>query len=118
MSDVLSDFFTAWALSDETARNAQIDGSLGGSIFYADPRTESPLTTHAAVKDYVGQFSNMAPGMPVSVVNLTKTLTFARAAVQFGTGDKSQLGQYIADLDENGKIIRLVGFVGMGAPER
>lgn len=118
MTDGLTDFFSAWAVEDETARNAIIDSSLAAAIFYVDPRTESPLTDHGAVKDYVGQFSMMAPGMPVSVVHLTKTLNFARATVQFGAGEQSQFGQYTADIDDAGKITRLVGFVGVGAPEQ
>jgi hypothetical protein len=117
MSDALNDFFTAWALSDDAARASQIDGTLGANILYADPRTEAPLTTADAVKEYVGMFSQMAPGMPVSVVNVSTTLTFARATVQFGAGEQSQMGQYIADLDDAGKITRLIGFVGMGAPD-
>jgi len=117
MSDALNAFFTAWALEDAEARNAQIDTALGDTILYADPRTEAPLTSGDAVKDYVGMFSKMAPGMPVSVANVSTTLAYARATVQFGAGDQSQWGQYIADLDDTGKITRLVGFVGMGTPE-
>lgn len=117
MSDALNQFFTAWAMSDADARNAQIDGALGGTIAYADPRTEAVLTDAAAVKNYVGMFSQMAPGMPVSVANISTTLNFARATVQFGAGDQCQWGQYTADLDDAGKITRLIGFVGMGAPD-
>ncbi|SMY06043.1 nuclear transport factor 2 family protein [Flavimaricola marinus] len=117
MTDSVSQFFAAWADSDPTTRDAAIDESLGTTIFYADPRTEAPLTTADAVKSYVGQFSEMAPGMPVSAVNISTTLNFARATVHFGAGERVQTGQYIADLDDAGKITRLVGFVGMGAPE-
>jgi len=59
----------------------------------------------------------MAPGMAVSVVHTSTVLNFARVAVQFGEGEMSQMGQYTADLDDNGKITRLVGFVGLGTPE-
>ncbi len=107
-------FFTAWGLADDAAREAQITDSLGASIFYADPRTEAPLTDAASVVGYVAGFSQMAPGMPVTVPHISTTLTFARATVQFGEGDRAQHGQYIADLDDDGKITRLVGFVGTG----
>lgn len=117
MSDALTDFFTAWAIQDDTMRDAQVQGALGASILYADPRTDAPLTTADAVASYVGQFSKMASGMPVTVAATSTTLTYTRATVQFGAGDQSQWGQYTADLDGDGKITRLVGFVGLGAPE-
>jgi len=117
MTKALDDFFAAWAIQDAAARDAQVDSTLGDSIFYADPRTEAPLTDAGSVKAYVGGFSQMAPGMAVNVVHTSTTLTFARVAVQFGEGEMSQMGQYTADLDAHGKITRLVGFVGLGAPE-
>ncbi len=117
MTEAINAFFTAWAIEDDTARDAQVRGSLGSTILYADPRTEAALTSADDVASYVGQFSKMAPGMPVSVAAISTTLGFARATVQFGAGDHSQWGQYTADLDDAGKITRLIGFVGMGAPD-
>ena len=117
MSAAIEDFFTAWAIEDDAARDAQVRGALGGSIYYADPRTETAITSTDALLGYVGQFSKMAPGMPVSVAGTSTTLTHVRAVVRFGAGDQSQLGQYTADLDDAGKITRLIGFVGIGAPE-
>jgi hypothetical protein len=116
MTTHIDDFFTAWSIADDTTRDAQVADTLSDDIFYVDPRTADPLTTVAAVKDYIGQFSKMAPGMPVSVVNTSKTLTFARATVQFGEGEQSQMGQYTVDLGPEGKIQRMIGFVGLGTP--
>ena len=119
MDTAVENFFSAWAEQDSATRDAQIDSTLGASIFYADPRTEAPLSDAGAVKEYVGMFSKMAPGMPVSVAGISKTLNFIRATVRFGEGDQSQLGQYVIDLDSAGKITRMVGFVGVtdAAPE-
>lgn len=117
MTDSVTKFFAAWAEQDETARNGMIDEALGDTILYADPRTDAALTDADAVKAYVGQFSKMAPGMPVAAAHISTTLSFARATVLFGAGEQSQTGQYVADLDAAGKITRLVGFVGMGTPE-
>ncbi len=40
----------------------------------------------------------------------------ARATIHFVMGpDMKQVGQYFADLDANGKVTRLIGFVGKGA---
>lgn len=113
MSTAVENFFSAWAEQDAAIRNAQVDKSLGAEIFYADPRTEAPLRNAAEVKEYVGMFSKMAPGMPVSVAGISTTLNFVRVTVRFGEGDQSQLGQYVIDLDDAGLITRMIGFVGV-----
>ncbi len=117
MSEHVTAFFAAWSMPDDAARAAQIEGTLGDTIEYADPRTAEALVTAAAVIDYVGQFSKMAPGMPVAAVHQSDTLNFVRATVRFGDGDQAQWGQYVADLDAAGRITRLIGFVGTGATE-
>ena len=114
MSKAVEKFFSAWAEQDATIRDAQVDSTLGASIFYADPRTEAPLTDASALKEYVSMFSKMAPGMPVSVVSTSTTLNFVRATIRFGEGDQSQSGQYVIDLDDAGQITRMIGFVGVG----
>ena len=113
MDTAVEKFFSAWAEQDTAIRDAQVDSSLAAEIFYADPRTEAPLCDAAEVKEYVGMFSKMAPGMPVSVAGISTSLNFVRATVRFGEGDQSQLGQYVIDLDDSGQITRMVGFVGV-----
>jgi len=113
MDTAVEKFFSAWAEQDTAIRDAQVDSSLAAEIFYADPRTEAPLCDAAEVKEYVGMFSKMAPGMTVSVAGISTTLNFVRATVRFGEGDQSQLGQYVVDLDDAGQITRMVGFVGV-----
>jgi hypothetical protein len=54
MTDSVSQFFAAWAEPDDAARDRQILGALGASIFYADPRTPAPLTHAQDVAAYVG----------------------------------------------------------------
>jgi hypothetical protein len=49
-------------------------------------------------------------------VNTSTTLSHVRATLQFGAGEQSQMGQYCVDMDDNGKIVRIVGFAGMGEP--
>jgi len=115
MTKAIEDFFYAWTQTDADTRTGLITGAFAQGAFYADPRTENPLTDVAAISEYVGMFSQMAPSMPVSVTNVSTTLTFARATVLFGTTEQGQNGQYIVDLDGDGKITRMVGFAGMGA---
>ena len=114
MTTSINDFFTAWTNADGDARVALISGAMAEGAFYADPRTDAPMTDATAIADYVGMFASM--GMPVTVVNLSTTLTHVRATVQFGEGDQGQMGQYCVDLDAAGKITRMVGFAGMGEP--
>lgn len=116
MTQEITDFFEAWSIEDADTRNAQVASSLSDTVFYVDPRTDAPLTTKDAVSDYVGMFSQMAPGMPVSVGNISTTLEFYRATVLFGPPGKAQTGQYFIEKDGDGKLTRLVGFVGLGDP--
>ncbi len=115
MTKSIEEFFTAWSESDAEKRNAKIAGALADSVYYADPRTEAPIQDLAALQTYVGMFSEMAPGMSVSVTGTSQVAHFVRANVQFGEGEQSQMGQYTIDLDEDGKMARIVGFVGTGA---
>ena len=112
MTKSIDDFFAAWTQTDADTRVALISGAIADGAFYADPRTEAPMTDVVAMSEYVGMFAEM--GMPVTVTNESTTLNFVRATVQFGAGEKSQSGQYIVDLSADGKITRMVGFAGMG----
>ena len=117
MSKEIHAFFEAWSIGDAEKRNAQIDGSIADTIFYADLRTPEPITDGAALKDYVAMFSQMAPGMPVSVGKISTTLEFVRATILFGPVGQAQTGQYTIETDPNGKLTRMIGFVGLGEPE-
>lgn len=117
MSQALADFFSAWTLTEAEGRDAQVASALGDTIYYADPRTEAPITDLAALQAYVAQFLPMCPpGAQVSVAEPVDTRNgHARATVHFVMSpEMKQTGQYFADLDESGKILRLVGFVGKG----
>lgn len=114
MTKAIEDFFAAWTNPDAAAREALISGAMTDGAVYADPRTETPMTGAAALAEYTGMFASM--GMPVAVVNTSTTLSHVRATLQFGAGEQSQMGQYCVDMDDSGKIVRIVGFAGMGEP--
>jgi len=121
MSDAISTFFDAWALTDAEARLAKITESCGANVQYADPRSPDTLTGIDAVNEYVGMFSANAPGWSAKVLSTDTTADLNRATVAFGGmgpdgKEMVQHGQYFVELDE-GKIKRMVGFVGTGAPE-
>ena len=112
----ISDFFTAWTMTEDEGRDAQIASAMGASVYYVDPRTEAPITDTQALCDYVAQFLPMCPpGAKVEVAGVDEKLGHARATVHFVMSEEmKQVGQYFADLDSDGKITRIVGFAGKG----
>lgn len=105
-------------MTEDQGRDDQILGSLGATISYDDPRTEAPITDKDALVAYIAQFLPMCPpGAEVEVVDPVDVRRgVARCTIDFiMSADMRQTGQYFAELDGDGKIVRLVGFVGKGA---
>jgi hypothetical protein len=122
MASHLDTFFDAWSETDESARHAATASATTDGIVYADPRTPHPVEGHDALTSYVGQFSANAPGWTAHVVKRDETDGMIRATVAFGGkgpdgADMVQHGQYFAETGADGRIARLTGFVGTGAPE-
>ena len=118
MSQSLNDFFAAWTLTADQGRDEKIVSAFGDSVYYSDPRVEAPITDIAALCAYVSEFLPMCPpGAQVSVADpVDAKHGHVRATVHFVMSESmKQTGQYFADVDENGKLKRLVGFVGKGA---
>ena len=110
-------FFEAWGMAEPEARKAAIESAVENDIVYADPRSPSPITGAAALADYVGMFSQAAPGARAVVVKSDVTGEMARVTVAFRMADgMEQLGQYFIE-PATGPILRMTGFVGTGAPE-
>lgn len=118
MSDPISVFFDAWSIEDTGARLKKITGAVVENIQYNDPRTPETITGIDALSDYVGMFSANAPGWSARVVKSDMVGNMTRSTVAFaGTGpdgaEQVQLGQYFIE-EEDGLIVRMVGFVGTG----
>lgn len=114
-------FFDAWGMSDDAARAKAIASVYSPSGSYADPRAQEPMQGPEAIAAYVNMFSANAPGWTARVVKSDVIAGSTRATVAFGGkgpdgNDMVQYGQYFVD-EEGGKITRMVGFVGTGAPE-
>lgn len=111
MTDAVKFFFEAWA--DGSAE--KIAASVATDASYLDPRTPEPLIGPEAITDYVAMFAQHTPGAVADVTDLSETGPYIRATVAFKMPDgMAQSGQYFVDLDEDGKIARLIGFVGTG----
>ncbi|MGR3714937.1 MAG: molecular chaperone GroEL [Shimia sp.] len=118
MTQAIDRFFAAWGEADADTRNKELRKTLSPQISYADPRTPDPITDTQSVLDYVGMYSQFAPGATASVVAQSDTAGHIRVTVAFRMADGSeQLGQYYIDLDDQSRITRAIGFAGIGAPE-
>ena len=92
------------------------DGRYLGSIHVTDPRTGQDITTVDALADYVGQFTESAPGWTAAVTESKGYGDHRRVFVAFrDNGEARQPGTYYAHL-RDGRIATLVGFAGAGGP--
>ena len=121
MSDPVTAFFNAWALSDDAERHATISAAVTADIQYDDPRTPDTLQGIDALSAYVGEFSANAPGWSARVVKSDTIAGMTRATIAFGGpgpdgNDIVQHGQYFVEMDGE-RVSRMVGFVGTGQPD-
>jgi len=118
MSDALSNFFAAWQMQSADERYKAISSVVTPDIQYDDPRTPETITSTQALSDYVGMFSENAPGWVAEVVSSSSTAGMTRVNVAFrGQGpdgtEMTQPGQYFAEF-KGDLICRMVGFAGTG----
>lgn len=111
----LTQFFEAWAEEDESTRRTVVAEVCLEDAVYIDPMVEGPLTDTASISSYISNFAKMAPGGRAEVVEpVDLRHGYARCTVRFVMGDKTQLGQYFAEVAANGRLARIVGFPGKG----
>ena len=113
----LETFFGAWGETDAGPRAAAIADAMAPQFTYSDPRSGARITDLDALTDYVSQFSANAPGWTASVAASDAANGFTRALVAFGGmgpdgSEMIQHGTYFAELDGDGRIVTLAGFVG------
>lgn len=113
----ITTFFSAWAIADADERTSAIRNAVADTVVYADPRTEAPIEGSDALADYVGMFSQAAPGATAEVAKSDSIQGQARVTVAFKMPNGMvQMGQYFVTPD-NGPITAMTGFVGTGEPE-
>ncbi|MEM1145379.1 MAG: nuclear transport factor 2 family protein [Pseudomonadota bacterium] len=121
MSAPISTFFSAWQSESADARLELIASAVSKSVRYDDPRTGQTLIGIDRLNDYVGMFSQNAPGWSATVVHSDTIAGVTRVTVAFGGKgpdgqEMIQHGQYFVEMDGD-LIARMVGFVGNGVPE-
>jgi hypothetical protein len=117
MDSVIDQFFAAWSAPDLDARIGLIEGAMAPNVSYADPRTPVPLAGTEAIVEYVSGFVTSAPGATATAVDRQIQSGCARATIEFKMADGHiQYGQYFVEFADDGRICRMIGFVGTGAP--
>jgi hypothetical protein len=105
-----TDVFDAWGAADANSWSALVDALASDTIYYADPHS-GPLTGKQAFLGMIEQFRTMMPEGSAKARDVDGYDGHARAAVEFSKGGQTFMtGQYIAELDADGCLTRLVGF--------
>lgn len=116
MTESIHILFAAWGDPTPEGRVAKTDAAIGPEFYYSDPNTPAPIEGRDAYLEYIAQFSARMPGAEAKVVAVSEHHGHARATVDFlKDGTRMVRGQYFADL-QDGKVVRLIGFTGMGEP--
>ena len=118
MPESIVTFFDAWQLEVAEARFEKIVSVVTADIEYHDPRTPETVKGSDALSNYVGMFSEHAPGWTAKVLKSDTVAGMTRATVAFGGvgpdgKEMVQLGQYFVEM-KGDLIARMVGFVGTG----
>ena len=92
-----------------------LDETLSAKVAYLDPRLTDPLNGIDAVDEYVSGYSRQVPGATAEVETQKKNGSNVLATVAFRMpSGKVQHGQYIIEVDTDGRLARMVGIVGLG----
>ncbi len=118
MADALTAVFSAWGDSDPKSRAATLGAALAPEFYYADPQVPSPITNLDDFLGYLAGFTEHMPGASAQVAGKPSAHNgHVRVFVDFmKDGARMMRGQYFADLDDTGRITRLIGFAGTGDP--
>lgn len=115
MTHPVETFFKAWGDPDADTRNATLRTVIADDLYYADPNTPAPLNGAEDFLGYVGMFAANMSGAGAQVAAISEHNGHARATVDFvKDGTTMMRGQYFADFGADGRIARMVGFVGTG----
>lgn len=118
MSSELKMLFSAWGDADPDTRRATLEKCTAEPFLYADPNTPEQITSLDAFNDYLQMFTGNMPGANVEVAGVDGHHNHLRATIDFmRDGATMMRGQYFAETAEDGKIMRLIGFIGTGDAE-
>ncbi|WP_299648602.1 nuclear transport factor 2 family protein [uncultured Tateyamaria sp.] len=113
MSIDLQTVFDAWGEPDATARAALVTPALHPDFYYADPHAPHPYQGVPAFLEFLTVFTDRVPGAAVKVTGSSTHNTHTRVTLDL-TRDGAPMAtvQYFIDHDADGKLTRMVGFMG------
>jgi len=111
-----TDIFSAWGTAGADDWVGTIEALTTENVFYADPHS-GPISGRQGLIGVVEQFRSMMPDGGAAARDSDGYDGHARAAVDFLRGGQPMMtGQYIAELDSDGRITRLIGFSSPPTP--
>ena len=113
MTTDLQTVFDAWGEPDAAARAALVTPALSDGFYYADPHAPHPYTGIPAFLDFLTVFTDRVPGAAARVTGTSTHNTHTRVTLDL-TRDGAPMAtvQYFIDHDADGKLARMVGFMG------
>ncbi|WP_299201423.1 nuclear transport factor 2 family protein [uncultured Tateyamaria sp.] len=109
----LQPIFDAWGEPDAATRAALVTPALNENFYYADPHAPHPYQGVSAFLDFLTVFAERVPDAAAKIVATSRHNTHARVTLDL-TRDGAPMArvQYFIDHDINGKLTRMVGFMG------
>ena len=118
MPEAIKSIFAAWSESDPSARLELVKSNTTEPFYYVDPHCPEPFSGQEGFNTFLQMFTDNMPGATAEVVASDGHHGHHRAIIDFKKdGERFVRGQYLIDLTEDGKISRMIGFIGTGAPD-
>jgi hypothetical protein len=113
VEDRLSTLLAAWNAPDEKARSMFLDTALSHEgIYYADPHLPDPVIDRAGLEAFLTEFRRRLPEGHLEAGAVVMHHTHACTPFVLSDGARRLgSGMFFADLDGEGRVARLVGFV-------
>ena len=110
-----TDIFAAWGEDDIPQREEIVTTLATDTVHYADPHS-GPVDGRDGLLQVIAGFRQAMPDGSAAAHHADGYQGHVRAAVDFRRdGQAFMTGQYVAELNADGAITRLVGFASMPA---
>jgi hypothetical protein len=109
----LSTLLAAWNASGEGDRSALLDTALApDGIYFSDPQMPDPVIDRAGLEAFLAEFRRRLPEGHLEAGAVVMHHTHACTPFVLSDGIRRLgSGMFFADLDGEGRVARLVGFV-------
>ncbi|WP_299591830.1 nuclear transport factor 2 family protein [uncultured Tateyamaria sp.] len=109
----LQPVFDTWGEPDAAARAALVTPALSDDFYYPDPHATHPCQGLPTFLDFLTMFTGRVPGAVAKVTGASSHNTHTRATLDL-TRDGARMArvQYFIDHNADGKLTRMVGFMG------